>query len=397
MFRPPLLSCAVGVALLATACGGASAPPSTAAPASSPAAPASAAAAKPSAAAPASASAKPAASGASGAASAKPAASGAASAAAKPAASGSATLKYGLPTSTPAITTVGVYFALDNGYFNDAGLNVQVTPYNGSVTAIRALLSRDADVVETGGDTTFLARGSGAPVKILDSPVDRGTDSVVVAKSIASFKDLAGKSYAIANPNDTTHVAAKILATKAGIDPNKINFVAIGGPADRAKALIANKVDGTSLTTLGVQPILDSIDKGDVHVLTTLANEFPDLPLAYDVTRDDLATSQAATLQKFVTAEIKGYRWAQQNPDKAAVIAGKYIKDMDPALLARGMKGMVDLGVWGLDGGFSLDGLNRTQKLLVDQGTVKQTVKPEEIATTQFIDAANKELGPASK
>ena len=375
-----------GLALLATACGGTAAPASTAPP--SPASPAAAsAAAKPS---PASASAKPAASGA---ASAKPAAS----AAAKPSAGGVATIKYGLPTSSPAITTVGVWFALDNGYFKDAGLDVQVTPYNGSVTAIRALLSRDADVVETGGDTTFLARASGAPVKIIDSPVDRGTDSVVVNKSIGSFKDLAGKSYAIANPNDTTHVAAKILAAKAGIDPNKINFVAIGGPADRAKALIANKVDGTSLTTLGVQPILDAIDKGDVKVLTTLAKEFPDLPLAYDITRDDLVTSQATTLQKFVTAEIKGYRWAQQNPDKAAVIAGKYIKEMDPQLLARGMKGMVDLGVWGLDGGFTLDGLNRTQKLLTDQGTVKQQVKPEEIATTQFIDGANKELGPVAK
>jgi NitT/TauT family transport system substrate-binding protein len=379
MFGKRFAILGAGLALLASACGGTAAP--SAAPASSPAAPASAAAKPSTAAAPASASAKP-------------AASTAASAAAKPS-GGTATIKYGLPTSTPAITTVGVYFALDNGFFKDAGLDVQVTPYNGSVTAIRALLSREADVVETGGDTTYLARASGAPVKIVDSPVDRGTDSVVVSKSISSFKDLAGKSYAIANPNDTTHVAAKILATKAGIDPNKIDFVAIGGPADRAKALLAGKVDGTSLTTIGVQPILDAIDKGDVHVLTTLAKEFPDLPLAYDVTRDDLVTSQAANLQKFVTANIKGYRWAQQNPDKAATIAGKYVQGMDPAILARGMKSMVDLGVWGLDGGFTMEGVDRTQKLLIDQGTLKQPIKGEEVATTQFIEAANKELGPA--
>src|SRR5579883_2322787 len=377
MLAKRFLAVGAGLAPLASACGGTAAP--SASPASSPAAAVSAAA-KPSTAA---------ASSGTASTSAKPAAASAA----KPA-GGTATIKYGLPTSSPAITTVGVYFALDNGFFKDAGLDVQVTPYNGSVTAIRALLSREADVVETGGDTTYLARSSGAPVKIVDSPVDRGTDSVVVSKSINSFKDLAGKSYAIANPNDTTHVAAKILATKAGIDPNKIDFVAIGGPADRAKALLAGKVDGTSLTTIGVQPILDAIDKGDVHVLTTLAKEFPDLPLAYDITRDDLVSSQSATLQKFVTANIKGYRWAQQNPDKAATIAGKYIQGMDPAILARGMKSMVDLGVWGLDGGFTMDGLDRTQKLLIDQGTLKQAIKPDEVATTQFIDAANKELGP---
>ncbi len=390
MLRTPLLTLASAAVMLAAACGG------TAPPASPSTAPPSSAAAKPaSAAAPASASAKPAASGAAStapASSAKPAAS--ASAAAKP---GALTkVKYGLPTQPPAITTVGVYFGVDNGFFRDEGLDVEVTPYNGAVTAIRALLSRDADIVETGGDTTFLARSNGAPIKIIDSMVNKGTDTVVVDKSIGSFKDLAGKSYAIANPNDTTHVAAKTLAQKAGIDPTKIDFVAIGGPADRAKALLAGKVAGTSLTILINQPILEAIDKGQVKALTALAKEFPELPLAYDVTRDDLVKDQAAMLTRFVKAQIKGYRWAQANPEGAATIAEKYIKDVDHALMVRGMKGMSELGVYGLDGGFTLEGLDKTQKSLQERGAIaaKDLSKPEDIATTAYIDAANKELGP---
>jgi NitT/TauT family transport system substrate-binding protein len=375
MFRIQSLTLAGTVALLAAACGG------TAPTASSPSA------------APASAS-KPAAA-ASAAATAKPAASAVASAAAKPGAL--AKVKYGLPTQPPAVTTVGVYFGIDNGFFKDEGLDVEVTPYNGSVTATRALLSRDADIVETGGDTAFLARASGAPLKIIDSMVNKGTDSVVVNKSIGSFKDLAGKSYAIANPNDTTHVAAKTPAQRAGIDPNKIEFLAIGGPADRAKALLANRVAGTSLTILILQPILEAIDKGDVKVLATLAKEFPELPLAYDVTRDDLNKDQSAMLAKFVKAQMKGYRWAQSNPEGAATIAEKYIKDVDHALMVRGMKGMSELGVYGLDGGFTFEGLDKTQKALQERGAIKDLIKPEEIANAQYIEAANKELGPAAK
>jgi ABC-type nitrate/sulfonate/bicarbonate transport system substrate-binding protein len=368
MMRSRLLTLAASATLALAACGGSAAAPSAPAPASAPAS----AAAKP----------------------ASAAASAPASAAAKPSAAATAKVRYGLPTTPPAITTVGVYFGIENGFFKDEGLDVEVTPYNGAVTAIRALLSRDADIVETGGDTTFLARASGAPVKIIDSMVNKGTDTVVVDKSIGSFKDLAGKSYAIANPNDTTHVAAKTLAQKAGIDPAKIDFVAIGGPADRAKALLANKVAGTSLTILINQPILDAIDKNQVKVLTTLAKEFPELPLAYDITRDDLAKDQSAMLTKFVKAQIKGYRWAQANPEGAATIAEKYIKDVDHALMTRGMKGMSDLGVYGLDGGFTMDGLNVTQKAMQERGAIKDLTKPEDVATTQFIDAANKDLGP---
>ena len=93
-------------------------------------------------------------------------------------------VRYGLPTAPPAITTVGAYFALENGFFKDEGLDVEIIAYPGAVTAVRALLSRDAEIVMTGGDTAFLARAAGAPIKIISSPVAKGTDSVVAAKGI---------------------------------------------------------------------------------------------------------------------------------------------------------------------------------------------------------------------
>ena len=110
------------------------------------------------------------------------------------------TIKYGAPTATPDITTVGVYFAIENGYFKREGLDVQVTRYPGSTTAMRALLSGDADVVETGGDTALLAMESGAKIDILLSPVARSTDVVVAKAPIASLADLKGKSFAVSAP-----------------------------------------------------------------------------------------------------------------------------------------------------------------------------------------------------
>jgi len=260
---------------------------------------------------------------------------------------------------------------------------------------VRALLSRDAEIVMTGGDTAFLARAAGAPIKIISSPVAKGTDSVIAAKGIESFKDLAGKQYAIANPGDTSHVTAKLLAEKNGIDPSSIEFVAIGGPADRARALLSGKVNASTMTILILQPILDALDSGDVKVLTTLAKEFPDLPLAYNITREDVAKDQGAMVTKFLKAEIKGYRWAAQNPEKAATIAEKYIKEVPHELMTRGMKGLMELQVYGLDGGVTLEGIDRTQQLLVSLGALKSAIKADEVTTTQFVDAAVKELGPA--
>jgi NitT/TauT family transport system substrate-binding protein len=372
------------LALIVSACSPAAPPPP---PTQAPAAPTQAPAAAPTTAPAPTAAAKP---------TAAPTAPPAAAAAPTPTtAAALTTVRYGLPTAPPAITTVGVYFALENGFFKDEGLDVQVTPYNGSVTSVRALLSRDADIVMTGGDTAFLAQANGAPIKIISSPVAKGTDSIVADKSIESFKDMAGKQYAVANPGDTSYVTARILAGRNGVDPDSIDFLAVGGPAARADALLAGKVTASSMTILILQPILDAIDKGDVHVLTTLAKEFPDLPLAYNITRDDWVQGQGPVLTKFLKAEIKGYRWATKNPEQAATIAEKYIQAVPHDLMTRGMKGLVDLGVYGLDGGITLDGIDRTQQLLVDLGAMKSTIKREDVATTQFADEAAKALGPA--
>jgi len=48
---------------------------------------------------------------------------------------------------TPTLDTVGVYFALDKGFFEEQGLKVEVTGY-ARATAIRAMLSGSADLIE---------------------------------------------------------------------------------------------------------------------------------------------------------------------------------------------------------------------------------------------------------
>jgi NitT/TauT family transport system substrate-binding protein len=304
-------------------------------------------------------------------------------------------VRYGLPTASVVISTVGIYFAIDNGFMAEQGLQVEVTPYPADPTNMRALLSRDADIIETGSSTAYLAQASGAPIKIINSPVDKPTDSIVVTKDITTLADLVGKTFAISQPGDSSQVQAQILARQNGLDPSSINFVSIGGPPDRATALIAGRAQAASITILTLQPVLDAIDKGDLHVLMTMAQAFPDLPLAYDVTRDDVIQSNPDMLTRFITAEIKGYRWAQQNPEAAATIAEKYIQGVPHDLMVRGMQGLVALHAWGLDGGVTADSASKTQNLLVQTGALKSTVDPKDILNTQFFDAANKTLGPA--
>jgi NitT/TauT family transport system substrate-binding protein len=307
------------------------------------------------------------------------------------------TVRYGLPTSPPTLDTVGVYYAIDNNFFKDEGLDVQVTPFAGGTTAIRALLSREMDIIETDPSSALLANLSGAPTKVISSPYQKPLDVIIAAKSVGSLKDLEGKSYAISAPNSQSHLLAKIVASKNGVDPDKINFVAVGSPADRGRAVVGGRVDATSMTIAISKPILDAVDAGDIRVLGSIGDQVPDLPDAYDISRDDMVRDHPDVLARFVKAELRGLRWAQQNPEAAASLAEKHIPEVPHDLMTRGMQSMVDLGTYGLDGGFTMDEIDKTQKLLVDLGVLSRLGKAEDLATSQFIDEAVKALGPTKR
>jgi NitT/TauT family transport system substrate-binding protein len=375
----PSLAALVGsLAITLAACGG-SAPAAAPSPAAGSPAAASAAAAKP----PAS----------TASAAVAPASSPAQSAA--PASSGTIRVRYGVGTNPITITTAGAYFALDNGFFKDDGLNVEISGFVGGGTTMRALLSRDIDIASTTADAVFLAHQNGAPIKVIGANVTKILDQIVAVKSVGSMKDLSGKRWAISAPNSQSHGFAKIVLQKNGVDPSKVDFVAIGSPADRVKALLAGRADATTMVTFDQKEVLNAIEKGDIKILGSIGEQAPDLANQYEISRDDLIRDQPEMLTKFIRAEIKGFRWMAANVEQAATIAQNHVPQADHEDMVRGLKGMIDTKAWGLDGGFTVESVDKAQVLYQQLGIISKTEKAEEVATTKFINQTNKDLGPA--
>jgi NitT/TauT family transport system substrate-binding protein len=303
------------------------------------------------------------------------------------------TVKLGMPV-VPTNTTVQHYFAGELGYYKQLGLDVQISEYQGSPTALRALLSKEADVIRIGGTNPYDAKAAGAPIKIISSPTDKGTDELVTNQSISTFADMAGKRWAISAPEGYDYTIAKAIARQHSVDPASITFVAISDPAARVQALEAGQVDMTAQTNLTLKPVLDGLASGKFKILTTFAQEFPDLPLAYDVTRDDVVAERPQVLVQFLKGEIMGLRWAQKNPDQSATLALKFMKSIDPNLMLQGMKRMSEMNVMGVDGGISDAEIMKTQQELVDLGVLNSVYPASEIAAPQFAQQAVKELGP---
>lgn len=301
------------------------------------------------------------------------------------------TVKYGLPVSTPTLDTVGVYFALDKGFFEEAGLKVEVTGY-ARATAIRAMLSGSADLIEIDSGSALLSWINGAPLKFVNMPIPGALDVIIAKPEIKTIEQAVGRKWATSGAGSQGEVFAQAILKNHNITPSQVTFVPVGSPADRARALLAGQVDVTTMTIATNQSILDEVNKGTIIVLGTIAKELPSYVNVFDAVSDPFLAKSPDLIQKFITAEMKGYRWAAQNLEEAADIATKRIPETQRALVLAGIKRMVSEKIYNF-GSFTADQVAQAIKFLTDTKLITGTVAAKDVTETKFADEAAKTLG----
>ena len=315
--------------MVLAACGGAAAPssasPSSAAPGASAAA-STAASAKPvaSTSAAASAAAKPAASG-SAAAPAKPAASASAAPTIQPAAPGQVLVAY----SELVGSNVGLWGALEGGYFKENGVDVDLRLIESSLS-VGALLSNQVQMAAVGGSESLAAAVQGADLRTIATLGPYYPYKFEVPKDIQNKDDLKGKKVGVSRIGSSSDVATRVGLKRIGLDPNKdVSIVQVGSATARTAAMISGALQGALVTP----PDTVKLEQQGFHPLFDMAAL--KLPAANDmlIVKGSWLASHKDVAQKILDSEIEAT--AREKSDKAFAeqIIAKYRKTNDQAQL----------------------------------------------------------------
>jgi NitT/TauT family transport system substrate-binding protein len=247
-----------------------------------------------------------------------------------------------LPAQTqPTVVNVGalptdnsgnVFFALDLGYFKDAGLDVQITPLpNGSASAA-ALTSGAIDVAQSVVTATAQGHLNGFDFKLFAPSVDTSpkveATAVMVPKdsTVKTAADLNGKTIGILAVKSIQQVLAMSWVDKHGGDSKTLKFVELPFP-QMAAALGAHTVDAVITT----EPFLTAA-KASGRIIAdpeeAIAPSF--VTVAWGAMAPWLQTHDVA--KRFTAAVVKAGVWANAHPSESADILIKYSK-IDPALM----------------------------------------------------------------
>ena len=118
---------------------------------------------------------------------------------------------------------------------------------------------------------------------------------------------------------------AALWLNKKGLPEGTVDWIPIGGTSARARAVIANQVDAALLTA--GEWIRIQQQKG-VHVLATLSDSVPPLPLEICVVTTKMINEHPDVVQGFVNAMLNAARHARTPEGKQAYI--KIARKVDP-------------------------------------------------------------------
>ncbi|MFD6399026.1 ABC transporter substrate-binding protein [Nocardia sp. NPDC060249] len=216
---------------------------------------------------------------------------------------------------TPNTNHSGLYVALQRGYFADAGLDVQVLPYNNTSVDTVVDAGNAEFGISTHNSSTF-ARASGARIQSVLAPLQHWATGIGVRADrtdLASPKNLDGKTYAGFGDPGEKESLAQVIRNDGGT--GEFTSVVLGSSA--YEAVYSGKADFT-VSYLAWEGIEAEHHGTPMKYFRYTDFGFPDsYAIVIDANEGWLAENPDRA-KKFVQALQRGYQFAADNPDAAA-------------------------------------------------------------------------------
>ncbi|HZP26983.1 MAG TPA: ABC transporter substrate-binding protein [Dehalococcoidia bacterium] len=222
---------------------------------------------------------------------------------------------------TPNTNHFGIYVALAQGWYKDAGLDVQVLPYI-DVNPDLIVANGKADVGISFPANVIFSRASGLDVVSVAGVLQRSVTELAVldSSSIQRPRDLDGKTYAgFGLPFEQPMIKSVITA-----DGGKGDFKSVTLSTAAYEALYNGRADFTEIYTTweGIEAQLRGVKLRTFRYDQYGVPDFPGVLLIASRSRLD---KDEAKLRRFLEVTRRGYEFAAQQPQAAAQLMLDYL------------------------------------------------------------------------
>lgn len=209
-----------------------------------------------------------------------------------------------------------LYAAEEQGYFEEAGLKVNLITPAGTDDGIKLVAANKADLAISYPKQVILARGEDIPVVSVGTIVRSPLNQLMARKDsgVNTLKDLEGKK--VGFPSfEVDKETVKAMITEAGGNPSKVEFVDVG--YDLMPAIQTKRVDAIIGGYINHEKIL--LEDEGIELVTFNPTDYK-IPSNYElafIASEEGVSNNKDNIEAFLNAAKKGFDYTKNNPDKA--------------------------------------------------------------------------------
>lgn len=297
-------------------------------------------------------------------------------------------------SETPLVPNSVMELAEQEGYFDRAGVEVEFVRVQQSPMVMAALRAGEGEMANVALESLLQAVASGAAdLRGVMSP-NKALPYLIAGRGVGSLADLKGKRFGIGRVGSVDHLLSMRVLEQAGVDPARLELVALGQPQARAQALLAGQIDAT---TMGIGSFTAIDDDPQVSVLVDVDSYFKAAPVLskLNVVRSDTLETRGPEVQAVIEALTLAARDFQADPATWVAAMRKARPDVVEADLQMLAKAFA--GAWSVNGGLSAGELEAAQAWL-HEGEDFRGITPAPLAAfADFapLEAVRAKIGPS--
>lgn len=219
----------------------------------------------------------------------------------------------------PAFFYVPYWAGVEQGYYEQAGLDVDITIFGGIDPLTQALKNGEIDIGIGAPEHVIHDVEAGGPLRMIGGNVNRPTHDLIAQPEIKSLADLRGKTLGVSSlSGGTSSLFIEILEKGAGLRADEdYHMIPAGVVPPRHLRLLDRTIDACMQT----DPHNYMAEDAGFSNLGPVVNWIPYFQFCSLNLRADWGEAHRDIVERFLAASIIASHWMAENEDEAVELA----------------------------------------------------------------------------
>ncbi|WP_243298057.1 ABC transporter substrate-binding protein [Bacillus litorisediminis] len=286
------------------------------------------------------------------------------------------------------------YVAIEKGFFEEEGLDIELTTVFGGDKVMTTLLSDGAEIGLVGSETSIYVYAQGSTDPVINFAQLTQTDGTfLVAREDTgefSWDQLKGSTFLGQRKGGMPQMVGEFVLKKHGIDPQSdLNLIQNIDFANISSAFASGTGDYVQL----FEPQASVFEKEGVgHVVASFGTESGHVPYTTFMAKQSFMDENKETIEKFTRALYKAQQWIQTaSPREIAETIQPYFEDTELEIIEMSVDRYRSQGSFATDPILDEEEWNNLQTIMDEAGELPQQVDHKTLVNTEIAESVIEE------